>query len=500
MQNIAKKVRKYYKKKGIKGVFRATLAKIKYIFVDKIQFSLKKESNENIARFESGSYKKKVVTRTIKRLIGRIIYWKKIKKNKRTKILVVLHFYYQKSADEIIQYLKNLNCYNYDLIVTCIKGQTVKNQVDKIKKFKPKVKILEYENKGYDIGPFIDVINKTDLSKYDIVIKLQTKSTDKSIYVYKQFFRGRDWFKNLFDGTIGCIKVHKTIEALQSTTKYGIVAAKNLIIHDPKYKQELVKETILNYKKIRYVDNYKFIAGSCFAIKAECLKEIQAANLSDRQFENTKYGFFSLAHVIERAICFSATSKYEPFGINVDFTRRMKWKYVEKELEKYHGLILDCDKKYVFSPDFIKNTMESKFISGYKTVKIRLGDIKRQYPDGKIVSLKQCEPYKYLEGDKEIYKKYINFHMKNNLPHMSEERFKKLILSIKNNGYNKKYPIVIDEDNIVWDGQHRACIMLFLFGERYKVDAIKVSQIMIDLMKIKPFAKNIEKAINKVGI
>jgi hypothetical protein len=424
-----------------------------------------------------------------KRTIGRLLNTISIFSHRNSKILVVLHFFYEKSIDEVIEYLKNLSCYNYDLIVTYPNVSAYSEMKKKIHHLKPDAKIIECPNKGYDIGSFIKVVNGTNLKDYDIVFKLQTKSTNKSIFIYNQYFEGHDWFKNLWDGVLGSYSVHRTIRKLcTKNKKYGLVAAKNLIIHDPKHKQALVQETIEGYGKIKYQSNYRFVAGSCFAIRARCLQTIQKAKINPDDFEETKYGFFSLAHVIERAICFSGMSGYKYYGNRVDLCRKLKWARLEKKLNRMSALQIAELPQYEISPDFVWHVLESRFLEKYEIVEISLKDIKREYFDGTIKTLQECEPYLYLNGNINKYKKYVEFQEKHNLPHMSIARFDKLMDSIKKNGYNKKYPIIIGRYNYVWDGQHRACILMKLYGEDYKIKVIKCYAVAIDFFKVRPFS------------
>ena len=99
----------------------------------------------------------------------------------------------------------------------------------------------------------------------------------RRLFIYNQFFSGRDWFLNLYQGILGPFNVHKMVDKLMNRKKCGLVASKNLIIKDPKHKQELVKEglSLKKLKNVRFYDNYDFVAGSCFAIKSKCLKEVQ---------------------------------------------------------------------------------------------------------------------------------------------------------------------------------------------------------------------------------
>lgn len=87
--------------------------------------------------------------------------------------------------EEIQEFLDNLSCYNYDLIVTTTENMISNDVLNQIRKFKPSVSIINCENKGFDLRPFLLALKTVDLKEYDIVIKLQSKSTKRAfLYIF----------------------------------------------------------------------------------------------------------------------------------------------------------------------------------------------------------------------------------------------------------------------------------------------------------------------------
>ena len=105
-------------------------------------------------------------------VLGRVVYSRCIKQNSDARILVVCHLFYMDAWPHIKCYLENLSSYHYDLVVTYITGHFDEAVLDKVREFKGDVRFKEYENKGFDIGGFIDVLTRTDLNHYDFVFKL----------------------------------------------------------------------------------------------------------------------------------------------------------------------------------------------------------------------------------------------------------------------------------------------------------------------------------------
>ncbi len=238
------------------------------------------------------------------RHISRIMNRELIEKNKRARILVHLHLYYTNAWCEIKEYLENLSCYSFDLIVTYSEEETDLSFIEKIKKFKNDAKIIPYPNKGFDIAPFILLLNDINLSKYDIIYHVHSKSiaSDKGRLAYDKLFKSSSWFKQLYSGVLGVFNVHHGIDILLNDNKYGMIGANNLICQDTPERRELVYE-YASRRGIELYKNYSFIIGSCFGIKADLLSSLKNVGFTSDDFYVSKRGIFTLAHALERIIC-----------------------------------------------------------------------------------------------------------------------------------------------------------------------------------------------------
>lgn len=444
------------------------------------------------------NYKKKTIRRFIKRKVSNIINYKKIKKNQNVKILVYIHIFYIYSIPEIIEYLKNLEKYNYDLIISCTKGNHTKVIIKQIKKFNSKAKIYVLENKGYDIGPFIEILNKVDLKKYDILFKLQSKGTfHRTSYIYGQIFKNRDWFEYMFEATLGTSYIHKNIDKLYNNDKIGIIAAENLIIEDPKHKQHF---TIQHLKKhnLELKENYKFVAGTVYATKASLVEKIKNLKLSINDFEKTEKGYFSFAHALERYLTASTPKKYIIYGNNVCKIKKLLWKKANEKIQNIIGARLLNDQRYELSDDFALRYVEHTPIDKYEIIDIKINNINKNI-NNKIKTLEECYPFLLLNGNtKEYTKKCLKYRRTDYMMYSQKEfekickkecvqRYKQLIKNIDINNYNKKQLIVINQNNSILDGQHRACYLLKKFGPNYKIRVLKIYESKIDIDKIKHF-------------
>ena len=408
----------------------------------------------------------------LKAVCGKIVFARSIKRNKDTKILVVLHLFYMDSWPYIKRYLENLSPYNYDLVVTYTTGYYDPLVLDDVRKFHGNVHFAEYENRGFDIGSFMDVLSKSSLKDYDIIYKLQSKGVGRSsIYIYDQLFKRADWFLNLFDGILGEFSVHRAISLLMNNPQTGLVASANLIVKDPPHKRSftLEKATLLN---IPIISDYHFVAGSCFAIKSCHLTSFES-QFTISSFEPTQRGSFSLAHALERIICASIeTNGYNLVGIPVLHPHY----FLERRYRRsVSALRLLEDNRFSIDYDYFYKKLEMNPVFSYEIKQMRLGDIFR-YWDGKYYPLRECSPYAYIHGDVDRYEKYTQINYALSSFQMSRERYDELINSLELNGFdNRRLPIVCSLDNTIWDGQHRCCWLLSKYGEDYIIPVLYIA-------------------------
>ncbi len=406
-------------------------------------------------------------------LVGQFLYKKTIEKNRKCRILVILHLYYMDSWPAIRKYLRNLSPYTHDLIVTYIPEHSSAETLEEIKKYKPGVKLCACENRGFDVGPFLEVLSETDLKRYDIVYKLHSKGTGrKCIYIYDQIFKRSDWFKNLYNAILGGLSVHATIDALYNNKTIGLVAAENLITQDPKHKQAFTL-AYAREKNISINENYHFVAGTCFAIRAELLEQVKKWKIRLEDFMPTQRGTFSLAHAAERFIC----GFIEPLGYTM-FGRKTRHPVYRRKLKRYRtytALRLLEDPHIRIDYEFFYKFIEGRQLV-YEIKELPLRCIKRLW-NGQWLSLQETHAYRYLQGQVHQYREYCMENEKLSGLCMSEQRFSKLIHSLQN-GYDKTFmPVVAQGTYELLDGQHRLCWLLNTYGPDYVIPVLCIAPV-----------------------
>ena len=106
------------------------------------------------------------------------------------KILVHVHIFYENLYPELKACLLNLKDYNCDYIFTFVKEN--KTLESDIKSTFSNAKIEIVKNLGFDLGPFVHVLNEVNLSDYSYVIKLHTKR-DIPQKGKKDWYTGSGW-------------------------------------------------------------------------------------------------------------------------------------------------------------------------------------------------------------------------------------------------------------------------------------------------------------------
>lgn len=391
-----------------------------------------------------------------------------VRQNAGARILVCLHLFYQEAWPTICAYLENLRPYAFDLVVTCAENRISDKVLESVRTSFPSVRIVQCENAGFDVGPFVEVLNTIDLSQYDIVFKLQSKGIRRpSIFIYGQVFKYTDWFYNLFEGVLNGRNVHLVIDALLHGD-HKIAAASNLLVTDPRHKQFFVNRWC-GQMGVPYVPGYKYVAGTCFAIRARDLLPLQRLRLHLPDFGQAKPGEFSLAHFIERWMCFATPGTF--YGTTVNHP---VYKAEVSQSKAVSALRLLEDRRFKLDYDWFYRAMEMERVRRYAIVDVKLGDITRYWHDGELYPLSACAPYKYLNGDKAAYTEYCRENAAVSGFEMSSERFETL-----KRGMEKFdplcMPVVIGPRNVIHDGQHRCCILLKKYGPDHKIKVLRIN-------------------------
>lgn len=227
------------------------------------------------------------------------------------KILVHLHLYYPEFYEELKNCILNLTYeYDFDLFVTIPqKNLFLKSLI--LSTF-PKAKIEVVENIGFDIYPFIKVINRVNLDDYSYVIKLHTKR-NLNKFSYDCFSINKNkWFgeSNWREGLLSFIKtrenLHKVITFLNKHPDVGMHGGHAYILNQVTDDKKTIKP-VQKYLKHK---SYKFVCGTMFIAKSDVFKLIQNKHINYTYFEKSDQSHkkIQFAHIMERFLGYCVTS------------------------------------------------------------------------------------------------------------------------------------------------------------------------------------------------
>lgn len=217
-------------------------------------------------------------------------------------ILVHVHIFYTNQIDYIINHLKNITL-PYDLYITLTEHN--KALEDKIKRFRQDSHIEIVENRGYDVWPFIKVLQKINLDEYSYIIKLHTKrkfpfspsSIGNGYRIYLD-----TWRKSLYAFLASKKAFNKCIDSFNKYPKLGMITSKNMI-HTMKDSVAVVKYAKKYFPEYVFgLEDFSFVAGTMFICRASIMAPLQKMKLTANLFDiPDKNHSTQLAHVLERS-------------------------------------------------------------------------------------------------------------------------------------------------------------------------------------------------------
>jgi lipopolysaccharide biosynthesis protein len=183
--------------------------------------------------------------------------------------------------EEITSYLDNIN-HPYKLYVSLVDGYYDESIMVKINSYKPDmVKIVVVENKGVDIGGFLNVYPLVD-SDTDLILKIHSKKSvglpnkpSDMVKVYgmeSAIQKGREWFERNMNGILKNYDfVDSIIQKFDTDETCGLIGHNLETYVGP--NDFLVKELIKIFGLNPDVYGSPFIDGTMFWVRNDLLKK-----------------------------------------------------------------------------------------------------------------------------------------------------------------------------------------------------------------------------------
>ncbi|MBQ7518048.1 MAG: hypothetical protein IJU13_06470 [Bacteroidales bacterium] len=229
-----------------------------------------------------------------------------MKQDTLPKVLVIFHIFYRDQIPWFLSKLAHINHCRWDLAVTGPSLQEEDRQA--ILAFKPDTRFVATDNVGYDVWPFIQVLQQTDLSPYAFIVKLHTKGlVDGYDFRYNHYhIKAMRWRDSLVDALLESdFRWRRVLHIFKHEKNAGMVCSRKLIILSDTMPEdnELLDEELAHLGI--QCDDRRFCAGTMFAVRPKILEPILRRGLKkeDFQSDNTSHSGGTLAHVYERVFC-----------------------------------------------------------------------------------------------------------------------------------------------------------------------------------------------------
>lgn len=235
-----------------------------------------------------------------------------------SRILVHLHLYYLDQCDYFIYKLRCINSCEWDLFVTFNTHDNITE--NKILKNYPFAKLILVENRGYDIWPFLQVIQTVNIEDYDFVLKLHTKNSNpKGDKINGISYKNYELRNALVDSYLKD-KQHfaNLLKKMESSSKIGLICNKAFYknISDGLPEDLSMLRTELERIGI-YTENLHFCAGSMLFARMnpyEIFRKTELFNHSTFEETGKSHSIGTMAHVYERIISIVVSAN----GLKID--------------------------------------------------------------------------------------------------------------------------------------------------------------------------------------
>ena len=221
------------------------------------------------------------------------------------RLLVHLHVFYQDQVPFFLERLANISACDWDLVVTYF---TLNDDVrDAITSFRLDTRFVEVENCGYDIWPFISVLKSTDISSYDLVLKLHTKGTSEKIQRLNGLrFKGNQWRDSLVNPLIGSSGIFlKNLRRFENDAELGLLCGFEVL---RRLSESLPEDRDMLEDECRRLgvsmSGKHFCAGTVFMARMSPygIFKSQAIDVTLFEGQTHSHSVGSMSHVYERIL------------------------------------------------------------------------------------------------------------------------------------------------------------------------------------------------------
>lgn len=227
------------------------------------------------------------------------------------KVAVIAHVFYPEFWPELARCICTVGdaC---DLFVTYVD----ESAVAAARRDFPAARFIACENRGYDIWPFLKVLQEIPLDDYDLVVKLHTKRdvTGELLVLNHAWVGGSAWRERLLAFVATGDAWRRTLRCF-TDPRIGMVADRHLVFRRGDLPAKLDGSFDRAREEFRRLTGFavpaeaEYVAGTMFAARPTALKPLLVRRLEASAFEPPAgHRCETYAHLMERMFGFSVVA------------------------------------------------------------------------------------------------------------------------------------------------------------------------------------------------
>lgn len=227
----------------------------------------------------------------------------------KKRLLVHLHLFYAAQADYFLEKLSHINGCEWTLFLTMPEPRP--EIEERFRTMHSDVRITYPDNCGYDLWPFISVIQSTDLDNWDYILKLHSKNYQDCACVNGIRYHGYQWRDRTVDTFLKDGASFRKAAGMLEKPGTGMVCNRLFYKKTSNGLPEdlTTLENELARLGIKSNDRH-FCAGCMFMAKAAPFKILQTPLISKETFNGTlkSHTYGTMAHTYERILSIAVTA------------------------------------------------------------------------------------------------------------------------------------------------------------------------------------------------
>lgn len=222
------------------------------------------------------------------------------------RVLIHVHLYYVDQLDRMLEALANVTDCEFSLFVTMVEKDELAER--RIKRIYSDATVMVVPNVGYDIFPFLHVLQQVRLANYSYILKLHTKNRREpgQDVVYGIKVPGHQWRDELIDALAGSKAVFsRNLKTLSEDKNVGCVGAARFVFSTSQNREEETYKLPDWRKRCGISTGQRYVGGSMFLARAYPFERLKGLRLRPEDFKAPQMGtkdHKNTAHIVERLL------------------------------------------------------------------------------------------------------------------------------------------------------------------------------------------------------